>query len=94
MQLHVRHVAPGSYRLQVRRTGYKANDAHTAYLEMRSPKELNAEQLQKLHGLTTDKPEADRLVRIGPNGKLQWKLPMRSNDIVMVTVEPAGQRVR
>jgi len=94
VQLALHHVAPGSYRLLVRRTGYKANDAHTAYLEMGSPKELKAEQLQKLQDLTTDKPEVDRVVRIGANGKLQWTLPMRSNDIVLVTLEPAGQRVR
>lgn len=75
--------------MQVRRTGYKANDAHTAYLEMGSLKELNADQLQKLQALTTDKPEVDRVVNVGANGKLEWKLPMRSNDIVLVTLEPA-----
>jgi xylan 1,4-beta-xylosidase len=94
VQLDLRHVAPGSYRLQVRRTGYKANDAHTAYLEMGSPKELDGEQLQKLQDLTTDKPELDRVVRIGANGKLQWRLPMRSSDIVLVTLEPTGQPVK
>jgi xylan 1,4-beta-xylosidase len=94
VQLDLRSVAPGSYRLQVRRTGYKANDGHTAYLEMGSPKELDARQLQKLQDLTTDKPEVDRTVRIGPGGTLQWKLPMRSNDVVLVTLEPAGQRAR
>jgi hypothetical protein len=31
------------------------------------------------------------VVRIGANGKLQWTLPMRSNDIVLVTLEPAGK---
>ena len=90
VQLNLRGVAPGSYQVQVRRTGYKANDAYTAYLEMGSPKELNADQLQKLQGLTTDKPEVDRQVRVGPDGQLQWKLPMRSNDIVLVTLEPAA----
>lgn len=89
VQLSLHGVAPGSYQVQVRRTGYKANDAYTAYLEMGSPKELSADQLQKLQDLTTDKPEVDRNVRVGSNGKLQWNLPMRSNDIVLVTLEPA-----
>jgi xylan 1,4-beta-xylosidase len=91
VQLNLRGVAPGSYQMQVRRTGYKANDAYTAYLEMGSPKELSADQLQKLQDLTTDKPEVDRKVRVGSNGKLQWNLPMRSNDIVLVTLEPAAK---
>jgi xylan 1,4-beta-xylosidase len=88
VQLDLRHLAPGSCRVQVRRTGYLANDAHTAYLEMGSPKELNAAQLRKLQDLTADKPEVDRVVQVGANRTLQWKLPMRSNDVVLVTLEP------
>ena len=56
---------------------------------MGSPKALSAEQLAKLQELTQDRPEADRVVKVGKDGKLQWKLPMRSNDIVLVTLEPA-----
>jgi len=88
VQLNLHGVAPGNYQVQVRRTGYQANDAYTAYLEMGSPKELSAEQLQKLHDLTTDKPEVAEVVRVGRDGKLTWKLPMRSYDVVLVTVEP------
>jgi xylan 1,4-beta-xylosidase len=33
----------------------------------------------------------DRIVRVDPDGKLHWKLPMRSNDIVLVTLEPAAK---
>jgi xylan 1,4-beta-xylosidase len=87
--LNLSNVAAGSYRVQVRRTGHKTNDAYTAYIEMGAPKDLNPEQLAKLHTLTQDKPEADRVVKVGKDGKLQWKLPMRSNDVVLVTLEPA-----
>lgn len=89
VQLSLKSLAPGSYRVQVRRTGYKANDAHTAYLEMGSPKQLSAEQLRTLQGLTTDKPEFDKVVKVGAKGELQQKLRMRSNDVVLVTLEPA-----
>jgi xylan 1,4-beta-xylosidase len=91
VQLNLKGVAPGSYQVQVRRTGYKVNDAYTAYLEMGSPKALSTEQLKQLQDLTTDKPEASRVVRVHADGKLQWKLPMRSNDIVLVTLEPAAK---
>lgn len=89
LQLRLQQLAPGSYRLQVRRTGFKANDAQTAYLEMGSPAELSAAQLRQLQDLTADKPEVDRTVRVGRDGLLQWKLPMRSNDVVLLTLEPA-----
>lgn len=89
--LALSHLAPGRYRLQLRRTGFKANDAHTAYLEMGSPKALDATQLERLHALTADQPELDLVVDIGPAGELRRTLPMRSNDVVLVTLqrEPA-----
>jgi xylan 1,4-beta-xylosidase len=91
LQLDLRHLAPGRYRLQVHRTGFRANDAQTAYLEMGSPKELSAEQLRKLHELSADRPEMDRVVNVRADGRLQWKLPMRSNDVVLLTLVPAAK---
>ena len=91
VQLRLRGLKPGAYRVQVQRTGYKANDAYTAWLEMGSPKTLGAHQLKQLQALTDDKPEASRAVHVGRDGKLQWTLPMRSNDIALVTLEPANR---
>jgi xylan 1,4-beta-xylosidase len=40
-QLRFTHLAPNAaYQLEVYRTGFHANDAYTAYLEMGSPKDL------------------------------------------------------
>ncbi|HWU96791.1 MAG TPA: cellulase family glycosylhydrolase, partial [Sphingomonas sp.] len=57
-------LAPGSYRLTVRRTGFHANDAHSRYLEMGSPRSLNAAQRAELERLTRDLPEISRPIRI------------------------------
>jgi xylan 1,4-beta-xylosidase len=87
VQLRLTHLTPGTYRLTVRRTGFKANDAHTAYLEMGSPASLDAAQLAHLHALTLDVPEVDRNVLVAHDGQLALDLPMRSNDVVLVTAE-------
>ena len=89
--LNLRNLGAGSYRIQVRRTGHKTNDAYTAYLEMGAPKDLTPEQLAKLQSLTQDRPETEELVKVGRDGRLQWKLPMRSNDIVLLTLEPVAK---
>ena len=34
VELHVSHVKAGSYRLMVHRTGFRPNDAYSAYIEM------------------------------------------------------------
>jgi xylan 1,4-beta-xylosidase len=89
--LNLSHLTAGSYQVRVHRTGHKTNDAYTAYLEMGAPKDLSTEQLKTLQDLTTDKPELSSVVQVHADGKLEWKLPMRSNDIVLVTLEPAAK---
>ena len=64
IQLQAMHLTPDAdYHLQIYRTGYHANDAYSAYLEMGAPKDLTAEQLAHLTALTRDSPETDRIVR-------------------------------
>jgi xylan 1,4-beta-xylosidase len=74
----------------VRRTGYKANDAYSAYLEMGAPKALDPAQLKRLQDLTQDLPEKDRTVQVGRDGRLSLDLPMHANDIVLVQLAKAG----
>jgi xylan 1,4-beta-xylosidase len=78
---------PDSYRLKVFRTGFRSNDAYSAYIDMGAPKNLTTSQLEQLTLLTRDLPETDRVVRIGESGSYQFSLPMRSNDVVLVTLE-------
>ena len=79
---------PGSYRLKVQRTGFKVNDAYSAYIEMGSPKDLTPAQLQQLQALTRDLPERDKAVSVPGSGVTEVTLPMHSNDIVLVTLTP------
>ncbi|HYC95009.1 MAG TPA: beta-xylosidase [Sphingomicrobium sp.] len=93
------NLRPGRYRLTTRRTGFKANDAHSRYLEMGSPKDLGPAQLAELQRLTRDLPEASKNVRIGADGRFSTTIPMRTNDVVLLQLEPvagggAGERGR
>jgi xylan 1,4-beta-xylosidase len=81
-------LAPGGYCAAVRRTGFRANDAHTAYLEMGSPKELTGRQLDRLQAATRDRPEVLRRVSVGASRAFALTLPMRSNDVVLVELTP------
>jgi xylan 1,4-beta-xylosidase len=90
VQLQVTHLAPrAAYHLEVHRTGYHANDAYSAYLEMGSPKDLSATQIARLNDLSRDVPEKDRIVRTAPDGSVAITVPMNSNDIVLVKLAPA-----
>lgn len=87
LKLTVSGLKPGSYRLRVRRTGYRANDAYSAYIDMGLPKTLTATQVSQLQGLTEDRPEIQRIIK--SRGEAVVDLPMRANDIVLVELEPA-----
>ncbi|MCE3261074.1 MAG: beta-xylosidase [Pseudoduganella sp.] len=91
LAFEVRHAQPGKYRLQVRRTGFRANDAYTAYIEMGMPDKLTPAQLKQLEELTRDVPESERVVSIGKSGSFALTVPMRSNDVVLVTLELVGK---
>jgi len=79
------HLEPKSiYHLKVYRTGYRANDAYSAYLEMGSPKTLTEQQVSQLNLLTRDLPETERNLRSGATGTLKFTVPMNSNDIVLI----------
>lgn len=89
-ELRLSNLAPGRYRIVVRRTGYRANDAQSRYLEMGSPASLTTAQIAELQSLTSDRPETERVVTIGRDGRHVLRLPMRSNDVVLATLEPVG----
>ena len=88
VQLLIEHLlANTTYQLQLYRTGYRANDAYSAYIEMGSPKELTTAQVAQLNELTRDNPETDKAVRSGSDGTVDLSFPMSSNDIVLVKLK-------
>ncbi|ADV83437.1 GH39 family glycosyl hydrolase [Terriglobus saanensis] len=72
------------YHLKVYRTGYRANDAYSAYIEMGSPTTLTVQQVSQLNLFTRDLPETERNLRSGAMGTLKFTVPMNSNDIVLI----------
>ncbi len=87
LELDFERLAPGRYTAAIYRTGFRANDAYTAYLEMGSPKTLTDAQLQSLQALTQDLPER-RPIRIPRSGRGKLTLPMREYDLVLVKLLP------
>ena len=87
VELHLSHLNSGEYHLKIYRTGFRANDAYSAYLDMGAPKALTPGQLEQLRMLTRDLPETDRWVDIDERGSFEFTLPMHSNDVVLVSME-------
>lgn len=80
------HLKPGTYRLQLRRTGYRHNDPLSLYIDMGMPPALNAGQIAQMHDETADKPEQDRVVKVPASGSLIVDIPMQTNDVTLITL--------
>jgi xylan 1,4-beta-xylosidase len=88
VELRITNLVPNAaYRLEVHRTGYRANDAYSAYIEIGSPKQLTAAQIAHLNELTQDIAETGKAVRSGSDGVFEFSIPMNSNDVVLVTLK-------
>ncbi|MBC3918273.1 cellulase family glycosylhydrolase [Undibacterium sp. CY18W] len=87
LELDVSGLQAGDYTAYIYRTGFRSNDAHTAYLEMGSPARLSTTQLKRLQDLTTDQPEL-RQLKVQQSGKASIKIDMRENDVVLVRLLP------
>jgi xylan 1,4-beta-xylosidase len=95
VQLRFTHLTPNAaYQLEVHRTGFRSNDAYTAYLEMGSPKSLTAAQIAHLNELSRDLPESDKVMRSGPTGTVEFTVPMNSNDVVLVELKTVGEAIQ
>ncbi len=82
-------LAPGRYRLRTYRTGYRHNDAYSAYIDMGLPNALSPAQVARLKTLTQDRPEQDRVVRVDASGRYAATVPLDTNDVVLMTLDPA-----
>lgn len=86
LELAFEGLAPGSYRVSVRRTGFRRNDAYTAWLEMGRPSELTPAQIDALHAETADAPE-EFVLSADAEGRAVLTLSMNVHDVVLAELE-------
>jgi len=84
--LTVTSLAPGSYRLDVYRTGYQRNDPYSQVIAWGNPKDLTHDQIATLVQDTSDGPESESTVIVDSSGTFSRQIAMRANDVVLVTL--------
>jgi xylan 1,4-beta-xylosidase len=89
LAVSVSGLAAGTWEVRLRRTGFEANDAYTAWLQMDRPGTLSPDQLERLQALTSDAPAVGTVV-VGADGRAEISAPMRDYDVVLVELVRAG----
>jgi xylan 1,4-beta-xylosidase len=79
----------GAYTMTISQVGYKRNDAFTAYIGMGSPKQLDRKQVAELKSIANGKPQEQRKVKVGADGRLSMDLPLRENDVYLLDLRTA-----
>ena len=84
--LKIRRYQDGSYEMNVYRTGYKQNDAYTAWLHMGSPNQLTRQQVTSLQTAASGAPIETHTITI-QNGVFEHEFDMHENGTVLVTLK-------
>ncbi|KOS06668.1 glycoside hydrolase [Flavobacterium akiainvivens] len=84
--VQVKGMAKGTYKVEAYKVGYKANDAHTAYVEMGRPAQLNKQQVEKLKAENNGKAYYTGTVTIKADGTFSFDADIRENDVIFLNV--------
>jgi xylan 1,4-beta-xylosidase len=87
----VAHLQPGVYRVSVYLTGYRANDAYDAYLDLGSPAQLTKQQVARIREQSSDAPVRELTVTVPQDGRFTQVLPLRENDIYLIKLHRLAQ---
>jgi xylan 1,4-beta-xylosidase len=81
----------GNYAMNVYRIGYDVNDVYTDYFKMGSPPTLTREQVSLLARNNDGRAILTHNIQVKPAGILARDLPLRENDVYLVTLQPDRQ---
>jgi xylan 1,4-beta-xylosidase len=82
------NVPAGNYRLALRQIGFEKNDAYSAWLKLGAPAQLTRAQESVLRAAASGKPEFERDIAIATGGRFEETLPLRENDVLLLTLAP------
>jgi xylan 1,4-beta-xylosidase len=73
--------------LEIYQTGYKVNDAYTSYYLLDRPSQLSKAQVEYIKKQNDGSPVSTELVTIGADGKFSREIPVRENDVFLVSLK-------
>ena len=68
------------------KTGYRANDAHTAYIDLGRPNQLSKQEVEKLKEISSDKPVIKESFSLKKNQSFSRSFEMRENDVFLIKI--------
>lgn len=82
--LELKGLAPGRYRLDVFKVGYRVNDSYATYRDLGAPAQLTREQVQTIKAKNDGTPIETAEIQVGQDGTFTRTFPLRENDVFLV----------
>jgi xylan 1,4-beta-xylosidase len=76
----------GNYKMNVYRTGYRSNDPYADYYDMGRPSVLTDGQLFRINERNNDQPVFSGNIVVGKDGVLKHSLELHENDVYFVEI--------
>jgi xylan 1,4-beta-xylosidase len=87
VEVDLTHVPSRHYHVTLYQTGYKRNDAYTAYVEMHAPNQLTRAQVEALKKTSDGSPISETDVAV-TDGHLMHQMTLRTNDVFFLKITP------
>ena len=88
VKVRVQGMRGGTWDVKTYRVGYRQNDAHTAYIDMGSPRQLSKAQVDALKTTASGAPSVSETADVPASGLFEKRLPMRENDVYLLVLTP------
>lgn len=72
--------------MEIYKVGYRVNDAHTGYVDMGRPGQLNRQQVEKLKSQNNGSPVVKQPIEIKANAAFSQEFDIRENDVILVNL--------
>ena len=86
LEIYLAKIPSGTYTVKVFKTGYRSNDAYTAYLDMGAPSQLSVPLVKQLKQITNDSPVSTQTITIDKTGVWKTSYPLRENDVLLIEI--------
>ena len=88
--LRIAHLPAGCYSVRCTRVGYRSNDPYATYMDLGSPDQLTRPQVALIKKKNSGAPFETQTIVVGKGGSYQLRLPLRENDVYLVSLSRTG----
>jgi xylan 1,4-beta-xylosidase len=86
VKVEIAGIPEGSYRLEIYKVGYKANDPYTTYLTMNRPNQLTRQQVDHIKQQNDGSPVSTENITVKADGTFSSELSTRENDVFLLNL--------